>query len=337
MKKYTVGIDIGGTNIKFGIVNDSGRIIKRSHLITERFIRDKKSLIEAVVREIFRLIQSVGLSPKDILGIGVGLPGLVNPVKGMVDFLPNIPGWKNVPLTKIIHRETGLRVIIENDVNLITLGEWKFGAGRGCRNLVCITLGTGVGGGLIFNNALYRGEGYAAGEIGHVPLNEKGPACNCGGYGCFECYVGNRQLLSAAAGVFKKTGIRLQDIYPLARRGEKRALQFWKNAATHIADGLVGVVNLLNPRLIIIGGGVANNYRFMEKTIYAVIQRRAMRVQAGMVRIARAQLGDDAGIIGAKVLLSRVSPRAEHSSNVTRCEAKDLQHDISEKRGTSLP
>ncbi|MBI5415634.1 MAG: ROK family protein, partial [Candidatus Omnitrophica bacterium] len=162
--------------------------------------------------------------------------------------------------------------------------------------------GTGVGGGLILNNALYRGEGFVAGEIGHIPLNEVGPSCNCGGYACFERYVGNRTLLAKAARLFRKD-IRLQDIFPLARRGEPRALRFWKETAVHIGNALVGVINLLNPRLVIIGGGVANNFRFMGPTIRKIIRQRAMKVQKKMVRVVRAKLGDDAGILGAHILV----------------------------------
>lgn len=195
-----------------------------------------------------------------------------------------------------------ISTFIENDVNLITLGEWTFGAGRGLRNLVCMTLGTGVGGGLVLDNALYRGEHFAAGEIGHMPLNENGPTCNCGGWGCFERYVGNRSLLKNASLIFGRD-IPLEEIFRLANKGEKRALHFWEEAATHIGNGLVGLVNLLNPRLIIIGGGVSNNFKFLKEKIQMIIRKRAMPVQAETVKIVRAQLGDDAGIIGAEALV----------------------------------
>ena len=128
----------------------------------------------------------------------------------------------------IIQTQLKLPVFIDNDVNLVALGEWKLGAGKGYKNLVCITLGTGVGGGLVLNGELYRGEGFVAGEIGHIPLNEQGPACNCGGMGCFERYVGNRILMDKAASIFGKENIRPQDVFALANRGNALAVRFWR-------------------------------------------------------------------------------------------------------------
>ena len=221
--------------------------------------------------------------------------------------MPNIPGWKNVPLTRLMRDALHIPVFIDNDVNLITLGEWKLGAGQGCSNLVCITLGTGVGGGLILNNALYRGADFVAGEIGHMPLNEKGPECACGGWGCFERYVGNRHLTPKAAKIFKNKKIELKDIAGLIRQGDVRGEQFWDDVGVRVGNGLVGVVNLLNPHLIVIGGGVSNNFRFFGKTVSRIIKQRAMKVQAAKVKVVRARLGDDAGLIGAHVLIKELS------------------------------
>lgn len=305
MKKFIIGIDIGGTNTKFGLINNSGKIISRASLDTKSYTLNKKKLIDAVIQIATDLIEENKLTKKNISAVGIGLPGLINPVAGVVKFLPNIPGWKNVPLKKIFQEKTGLPTFIDNDVNLITLGEWKFGAGRGYRNLICITLGTGVGGGLILNDALYRGEGFAAGEIGHMPLNEKGPQCNCGGYGCFECFVGKDYLLTKAGKIFKNKNIRLEEVFALADNGNIRAVQFWEEIATYIGNGLVGVVNFLNPQVIILGGGIINSFKFLREIINKIVQQRAMSVQAGMVKIVRSKLGDDAGLIGASVLISR--------------------------------
>ena len=303
MKRYVVGIDVGGTNVKLGLVDSRGCIRAKTHLSTKSYRRDKNQLIQALLKATDALLGNAGLKKKNILGIGIGLPGLINSQKGIVEFLPNIPGWKRVPLKRIIQNKTKIPTFIDNDVNIITLGEWKFGAGCGYENLVCVTLGTGVGGGLILNNALYRGEGFVAGEIGHVPLNEQGPDCDCGGFGCFEQYVGNQQILSRARQIFGNKNLQLQDIDRLAEKGQRQAKAFWDEIATHIGNGLISVVNVLNPRLIIMGGGVSNAYPFMRKTILDVIKKRAMKVQSRMVKITRAKLGNDAGIIGAEVLI----------------------------------
>lgn len=307
MKQYVIGVDVGGTNIKLGLVHPNGQVIARNHFATKPFASSKIKLITAIAQNIEAILKAQGLAKKDIAGIGIGLPGLIDHAKGVVRFLPNIPGWRNVALKAILEKKTGLPVTIDNDVKLITLAEWKFGAGRGVANLVCITLGTGVGSGLILNNTLYRGEANAAGELGHVPLNEEGPHCNCGGKGCFETYVGNRRLYALADKIMGTTGMSTEKMFALAQAGNKKALKFWETAATHIGNGLVGVVNLLNPTLIIIGGGVANNEKYLFKTIESVIKQRAMHVQGGMVKIKRAQFGDDAGIIGAQVLVNNAT------------------------------
>ena len=303
MPLCTIGVDVGGTNIKLGLVAPSGKIIAKTNLITKSYVRHPRQLINALVAAVRSLVRENGKTMKDIAGIGIGLPGQINSPQGIVIFLPNVPGWRNVPLRKIIQKQLKVPVFMDNDVNLIALGEWKLGAGKGYQNLVCITLGTGVGGGLILDGVLYRGEGFVAGEIGHMPLNEHGPACNCGGRGCFERYVGNRTLMAKAAKVFGKKNIRLEETFALASRGNVRAVRFWRETATHIGNALVGVINLLNPRMIIIGGGVAGNYKFMEKTIQKVVRDRAMTVQSAMVRIVRARLGDEAGILGAHILV----------------------------------
>ena len=304
MKKHVVGVDIGGTNIKLGLVSPQGKVISRSYFSTRPFISSKKKLVDHIAEEIKKIIISNGLKANDIAGVGVGLPGLIDYTKGIVRFLPNIPGWKNVPLKSILQRKLNLPVFVDNDVKLITLAEWKLGAGLGVKNLICLTLGTGVGGGLVLDNRLYRGPGNAAGELGHIPLNEKGLPCNCGGFGCFETYVGNKYLYALASRIMNKPSMTTPKMFALANQGNVKAIRFWHEAATRIGNGLVGVINLLNPELIIIGGGIANNEKYLFPTIKAIIKKRAMSLQGAMVKIKRVKFGDDAGIIGAYVLVS---------------------------------
>ena len=303
MSRCVVGVDVGGTNIKFGIVSSSGKVISRSSLSTKSFIHSKKGLIEAVSKSVLVLMEQCGIKKKDVTGVGVGFPGLIDAKKGVVQFLPNIPGWRNIPARKIFQDRLRLPIFIDNDVKLITLAEWRYGAGREFKNIICITLGTGVGGGLVIDNKLYRGEGFVAGELGHLPLNENGPHCNCGSFACLESYVGNKRLVKRASEIIKNKNVTLEEMFRLANQRNAQAMRFWTEVATHIGNGLVGVVNLLNPRRIIIGGGVANNWKYLAPTIRSIIKTRAMSTQARMVEIVRAQLGDDAGIIGAKVLV----------------------------------
>ncbi len=304
MNHFTIGVDVGGTNVKLGLVDSKGGIRARAGLKTKGYIRRKDQLIDGIVGSVEQILHKNKINKKHISGVGLGVPGLVNFQKGTVASLTNIPGWRNVPLRDILQKKLGVPVLVDNDVNVICLGEWRYGAGKGYKNMICITLGTGVGGGLILNNALYRGEGFAAGEIGHIPINEQGPRCKCGGMGCFEHYVGNQTLLARAAKIFKNKDIQLPDVFHLASQGNALAIQFWQEAGTHIGNALVGLINLLNPRLIVIGGGVSNNLKFMNSAIRRVIKDHAMKVPRDMVKITRAKLGDDAGIIGAHVLVN---------------------------------
>ena len=304
MANYCIGIDVGGTNVKLGIVDASAKVVARSSFSTQSFMQTPERLIVAISHAVVDLLKTAEISKSDVQGIGIGLPGLVDAAGGVVRILPNIPGWKDVPLKKILEKKLRVPTLIENDVNMITLGEWRYGAGKGVGNLICMTLGTGVGAGLILNNEIFRGPGFAAGEIGHVPLNEEGPACGCGGYGCFERYVGNKSLQKWAADVFSKKDIALEEVFRKAMEGKKKALKFWQDVGIRVGTGLVGPVNILNPECVIIGGGVARSFEFIAPAIKKTLDRRAMRTQAAMVRIVRARLDDDAGLIGAKVLLT---------------------------------
>ncbi len=303
MRDLYLGIDIGGTATKMGLVDAAGGIVVRRRIETKRHIARRKDLIDALVGGIEALDQEAEALGAGVRGVGIGLPGLIDPRRGLVRLLPNIPGWRSVPLVALLEQRIRRPVVIENDVNLITMAEWRFGAGRGARNLVCLTLGTGVGAGLILEGALYTGGGFAAGELGHMPLNETGPACPCGGTACLERYVGNAALRARAVELFGKAGITLEEVSARARGGDPRALAFWEETAERLGVGLTGVVNLLNPDRIVIGGGVARSRRFLFGPLRRTIRRRAMRVQGGMVRIVGARLGDDAGIVGASVLV----------------------------------
>jgi len=305
MNHYVVGIDIGGTNIKLGLIDKKGLIRARAHLPTKDFIHSKKRLIDGIVLGCQHILKENKIKKSQVSGIGIGLPGLVNTKKSLVYSLTNIPGWSNVPLKKIIEKKLKIPTFIDNDVNVITLAEWKYGAGQGMKNMVCITIGTGLGGGLIINNALYRGEGFAAGELGHIPVNEKGQKCNCGGWGCLETYAGNRYLNVRAQHIFYKK-ITLEEVTRKANQGQPQAVVFWKEVAEHIGNGLTGVVNILNPSCIVIGGGIAKAHQHMFKTIRLTIKRRAMHVQGKMVKILKSKLGSDAGIIGTRVLVKEM-------------------------------
>jgi glucokinase len=301
--QYSIGVDVGGTNIKIGIINPKGGIAARSRIRTIEVADHKNMLMKAMADAILSLIISCGLKKEDMDGIGIGLPGLVNYETGAVISLTNIFGWKNVPIKKMLEADIALPVFADNDVNVIALAEGKYGAAKGYKDFLCITLGTGVGGGIVLDGKLYRGAGFAAGEIGHVPLNENGPRCNCGGTACFEVYVGNGPLREKAIKLFKNKNMDLPDVAGLAQKGDRKALAFWEDVGRLVGLGLTGSVNLLNPELIVIGGGISESLPYMKTAIKDTLRQRAMPFSSGMVKIVRAALGDDAGILGGQALI----------------------------------
>ena len=301
--QYIIGIDLGGTFIKLGLLNSRYQIKDRVVLDTTDF-SGKGALIQGIADFIISFISEHNLQRKDILGVGLGLPGPIDSQGGCVRYLPNIPGWNNVPLRSILSEKIKLPVFIDNDANLMTLAEYKIGAARGSANAVCITLGTGVGGGLIIQGKLYRGSTFAAGEVGHMPINEDGPLCNCHGHACLERYIGNRRILSYAKEVFKND-ISLERLSALAAKGNVKAKKVWQDIGKKTGIALTSVVNLLNPDCIVIGGGVANAGKILFDSIEDTIKSRAMATQAQHVKIAKAELGDDGGIIGAAILVKQ--------------------------------
>lgn len=299
VRKYIIGIDLGATNLKIGLI-DKNKIILKEILPIVNFAA-RSALIAAIHNGINNILSKAKLDKKNLLAVGIGLPGPIDYEKGIVRYLPNIKGWRNVRLRDIVRKKIGLPVFIDNDANLMALAESRMGAAKGKKNVVALTLGTGVGGGIIIDGFLYRGSSFAAGEIGHIPVNEAGPKCSCGGMACLERYIGNRHILQEARKIFG-ADITLEKLSLLADKGNKRAANIWKNAAKYLGITLSGVVNFLNPDVIVIGGGVSEAGSIIFDNVRKTLKERAMPTQAKTVKIAKAKLGNDAGMIGAALL-----------------------------------
>lgn len=301
VKKFIIAIDLGGTNLKVALCDLNCNLLAKDVLNTVKFNK-KEKLIIALSDSISKVIRNNNLCKGKVLGVGLGLPGPVDVRKGLVHFLPNIPGWHDVRLKQILEKKVKLPIYLDNDANLMCLAEYKKGAAVGTKNAICITLGTGVGGGIIINGKVYRAKDNATGEIGHLPINEEGPRCNCKGRACLEAYVGNNRIIAQAKEAFGKK-ISLEELSALARKNNKLAKKIWLDAAGRIGIALTAAVNLLNPDCIVIGGGVAEAGKFLFDKIRKTIDERAMRIQAKRVKIFKAALGNDAGLIGAAILV----------------------------------
>jgi len=299
--KFIVAIDLGGTNLKIALLDSRYKIIAKESLSTKKFT--KSTLIQAIIKTVNKTLRKHKIARRSLLGVGLGVPGPINFKEGLIYFMPNISGWHNVPLRAILRKRLGLPVLLDNDANLMSLAEYRLGAAKAAENAVCLTLGTGVGGGLIINRQLYRGSSSVAGEIGHMPVNLTGPRCNCGGKACLEAYIGNSKIEKTAEKIFGKK-INLACLSALARKNNRKAIKVWEEVGRILGRALVGVVNLLNPDCIVIGGGVAGAGSVLFDTITEVIRAQAMPIQGKAVKVHRAKLGADAGLIGAALLVN---------------------------------
>ncbi|MCM8797636.1 MAG: ROK family protein [Candidatus Omnitrophica bacterium] len=303
IKKYIIAIDLGGTNLKIAVLNLNLNIL-RKEIIATRTFRTKVSLIESIVDSVNAIIARYHLKKRDVLGIGLGVPGPVDHKSGVVHFFPNIPGWKEVKLRDILQRKVGLPVTLDNDAKAMALAEYTLGRAKNASNALCITLGTGVGGGIIIGKKIYRGKNNAAGEIGHLPINENGPRCNCGGLACLEAYIGNKRILKQARKIFQRK-ISLEELSLLAKQKHRKAVRIWKEIGRHLGVALSAVINLMNPDVIVIGGGVANSGKVLFSAVRETIKERAMSLQARQVKVLKAKLGSDAGLFGAAIMLKQ--------------------------------
>ncbi len=292
-----VGIDIGGTFIKAGLVIDD-KIIKTRKVRTE-----PKRLTDTLIE----ITRNLGAEK-----LGVGAPGLVDK-DGVVSRPPNLLGIDKLSLKKILEDRLKIPVIIDNDANVIALGEYKYGAGRGVKNLVVMTLGTGVGGAIIINGKLHRGRDFA-GEIGHITIDRDGPLCRCGNYGCLETYVGGPYIVKRVQEAIKRgsprKGIKTslneyKEITPEviskeAYKGDRYAREVISEMGDAIGIGLASICVVLDPERIIIGGGIANMGKVLFDKIRKTLKKRLYTREE--IDIRKSELGDRAGVLGAALL-----------------------------------
>ncbi|MBP7211432.1 ROK family protein [bacterium] len=315
MKKYRIGVDVGGTNVKIALVDTQGKITY-SNSIPTRAEMGYEYTVNNIIQAIKDLMTETKTSKETIEGIGFGFPGQIDYKKGTVINLPNIPGWVNVPISKIIEKEFEIPTRVDNDVRCAALGELNYGAGKGCENLICITVGTGIGSGIILNGKLVRGASNAAGEIGHIKLQMKdGPLCGCGDTGCLEAFASGPAIVAMAEDYIKggkstkyrelaNPDISSYIVSEAAKQGDAVAKRIFTIIGEYIGIGLTSVVNLLNPEKIIIGGGVSAAGDILFNPIIETVKKRAMAIQGDTVDIIPAQLGNTAGVIGASLLIN---------------------------------
>ena len=305
-----IAIDLGGTKIITALISESGVILDRDRILTQAS-EGPEAVIERMLGTIDRLLERRNMKAGDLKGICVAAASPVDMKKGIVSTPPHLPGWYAVPLRDIVRDRYGIDTYLINDVKAAVLGEHRFGAGTGVDNLICITLGTGIGGGIITNGRLYLGEVGGAGEVGHMTLDANGPRCACGNTGCWELFVSGTAMerevarhlssgeSSSLAEINQKNGrVTAKDIARAARNGDVLAIRVIAGSARYLGIGLVNLVNIFNPGMIIIGGGLSKVGDLLLEPAIQVVKDKAFRVLSGAVRIVPSILGDDAAVLG---------------------------------------
>lgn len=306
-----IGIDVGGTNLKAGLVNDDGEILAVARTPLGAF-QGPEWFAETLANLAREVMMQKGVSEQEIAWVGIGIPGAVS--GGDVLYTANIP-MLNVPLEKLFRRHLDIPVLLGNDADCAAVAEWTCGAGRGMKNFLVATLGTGLGGGMILNGRLHTGMG-AGGEIGHIVICEGGAPCNCGRRGCWEAYASATGLIRLTEEAMEKhpesllhtlaaeNGVEGRTAFQAAEQGDKTALAVCADYARYLASGLVSMINILHPEAVALGGGVAAAPdELLLKPVREIVARECYARHTNQVpRILRAEMGNDAGIIGAAML-----------------------------------
>lgn len=312
MSNCYLAMDVGGTNLIGGLVDEQGRVLERRKGPTLSS-RGPDVVIEDMLGYLKELSAACpgGIRPR---ALALGVPGWINQAEGLLIQAPNIPGWKDIPLASAMSRALGMPARLENDTNLYTLGEWLFGIGRGLNNFMLITLGTGVGGGLILDGKLWNGSFASAVEIGHTLVDERGSLCGCGRRGCLETVasatamarLGRQWLNEGRPSLYRgpAEALTTKIMFELAERGDSMSLHVFHEAGKALGLVAVGVCNLLGLEAIIVGGGAAGAFKYIRPSMWSIIAERLIVTYPERIKLLRGILGEDAPLAGASALLS---------------------------------
>jgi glucokinase len=302
---WAIGVDLGGTKVEAAQVDTEGQVRQRLRRATD--VKDGPAAIEAeIVTAVRELQESVGSSPA---GVGVGVAGQIEPASGVVHFAPNL-GWHDVPLQADLSRTLRLPVVVTNDVRAAAWGEWLHGAGQGCGDLVCLFVGTGIGGGVVSGGRMLSGCSNAAGELGHITVDLHGPVCHCGNQGCLEALAGGWAIARRAQEAIAADPAAGASMVQMAGGQQTAVTAKIVAQAAHAGDplaraliaGAVGLVNAFNPCRLILGGGVIEGLPELVDRVDQGVCERALEAASAPLQVLPAQLKNDAGVVGAAAL-----------------------------------
>jgi glucokinase len=312
--RFVLGIDIGGTNLVVGSVAEGGSVLHALASEPTQAEAGEADVLDRLIALATRAIDQTRreIPGAEIMGIGVGAPGPLDTKSGIVLLTPNL-GWVNLPLRQIIHERLGLPAALDNDANCAVLGEWWMGAARGTKNAIGITIGTGIGGGIIVDGKLYHGASDCAGEIGHTTIDTEGRRCKCGNYGCLEAYASGPNIALRAVEELKAGAVsRLADyvggdlrqvtaqtVYQAAHDGDDLALEVVNDTAKFLGVGIANLLNVFNPEVVVVCGGVTLAGDRLFDPLRREVARRAFKPAVSVCRIVPCELSGTAGVYGA--------------------------------------
>jgi len=315
-----LAIDLGGTKIATALVSWEGHILCQENIPTlaEEGVQ---AVVGRLLAALDRVMGKASVPLSSLTSVAIAAAGAIDIEKGIVTSSPNLPGWQDVPLKDMIQTAVGLETFLINDASAAALGEHRFGAGRGVNNLIYVTVSTGIGGGIILDGKLYNGVSGSAGEVGHMTIDAHGPRCNCGNIGCLELLASGKAVAREAQRLIaqgSRTRImelaegELENITAItvataARQGDALASAIISRAATYLGIGIVNLVNIFNPEMIIIGGGLARMGDLLLIPVRKAVAERAFQLPAQRVSIVPSQLGENAGLLGAVAFAQSLS------------------------------
>jgi glucokinase len=299
MADYSIGVDMGGTNLRAAAIDSSGKMIKKLSGTTD--LREGR---DAVLSDMIDSINQLKMSSAEnrLAGVGIGVPGFIEMEKGYIVGSNNLPQFENFPVRDAIEKRLGTPVILENDANAAALGEKWMGAGRDVNDLILLTLGTGVGGGIISAGRIVHGHVGMAGELGHMTVIPGGNPCGCGNYGCLEKHASATSIVAMARMLSLGENLTAEDVYKLASGGNEKAKMIFHTMGTALGLALATLVNIFNFPLYLLSGGVLAGWDQFAPSMLAEVERRSFTYRHTNTRIEKATLGNEAGLYGAAYL-----------------------------------
>lgn len=319
-KVYALAVDLGGINTPVSLINEEGRFVQtfRRH---SAFDTTPKKTISGIISSCEKLIEYFNENIKNakLIGIGVSSPGLVSSEKGIILTSPNMPHWMNIPIKELIGPKLDLPIFIDNDANCSIVAEHWLGVAQGLKNVLMLTLGTGIGGSVIINGKIYRGSRDTGGEFGHITISNKGPKCSCGNYGCLESFAAvnptlnrakeklKREEISSSLNNYKLADLNIYDIYLNAEKGDLFSQKILNESGTYLGIGIASLCNIFNPDMVIIGGRFSRATKYLIPAATNEAYKRAFRENIESCKIVKAKLGNRSSRIGiAKIIFESI-------------------------------